>query len=371
MTTSVKLLSSSLRDAPVLSSAAGSLKALLSACLKSGFGSVTASLVSVTDGIATATVQSGSSFESRRIVQVSGATPTALNGDHEVLPGATLTQVQWVTSAPDGDATGSITIKYAPAGWQELFSATNVVVLQSASVNASGCCLRVDDTGTTSARVIGYGAMTAIDAGTAPFPTPGQQAGGLYWPKAHNATGSRKWALVADDRTFYLYVQPTTDNVAGSLVGFGDLIVDEAANPWDCFLAGHTSAVFTGGAGCLSAVGSAPTAALALPKPASGVGDATLAYLLSAFRTAGVSGNGVGSQLPVWPNVAHGDTILTDVYLIATDGLRGRLPGLRHTPASITWSTAFDTEAFPGHLVMRTNPGAAGVALVDFAKEWR
>ena len=185
-----------------------------------------------------------------------------------------------------------------------------------------------------------------------------------------STTGSRTWALVADERAFYLYVQPTSGNSAGSILGFGDL-ASAAPGPWDAFISGHATALYTGGAGCLSAVGSAPAATLALPKPGSGVGASTLAYLASGLRTSGVSGSAAGSQLPIWPNPANGDLVLMSPWVVASDGLRGRLPGLWHTPQAIDWVGALDAAMFPGLLPVRTNPGASGVALLDTQGEWR
>jgi hypothetical protein len=354
-----------------LSGTAGALKNILKTYLVDGAGAGLVATLTVADGVATATYASGHPFRAGAVAQVSGATPTGLNGLKPVL---TVSANAITFAAPgmsDGAATGSITSKLAPAGWAELYAGTaNVLALKPSVPEATGCVLRVDDTGTTSARVVGYCTLIDIGSGTGPFPTDAQQAGGLYWPKAHNTTGARPWALVADERAFYLYVQPTSGNAAGSIVGFGDF-ASATPGPWDAFVAGHAAAVFAGGAGCLSAVNSTPAATLALPKPGSGVGESTPAYLASGLRTGGVSGSATGSQLAAWPNPANGDLVLMQPWIIAADGLRGRLPGLWHTPQDISWLSALDAALFPGLLPVRTEPGKAGVALLDMQGGWR
>jgi hypothetical protein len=83
--TSVKYFHSGLTGAPVLSGTAGSLVAVLDACLVNGFAvSAVASLV-VASNIATATISGGHSAEVGSVVLVSGATPSGLNSEKKVL----------------------------------------------------------------------------------------------------------------------------------------------------------------------------------------------------------------------------------------------------------------------------------------------
>ena len=57
-TYSVKWFTSDMRGAPVVSGTAGTLIAMLDACLVTGFGVVTATSVTVSGGVATATLPS-------------------------------------------------------------------------------------------------------------------------------------------------------------------------------------------------------------------------------------------------------------------------------------------------------------------------
>ena len=55
---------------------------------------------------------------------------------------------------------------------------------------ASGALLRVDDSGTTVARVRMYETMSDIDTGTNPAPTDAKVNGGLYWWKSDAASAA-------------------------------------------------------------------------------------------------------------------------------------------------------------------------------------
>lgn len=363
------LYTSTMRAAPALSATAGALNTILDACLRTGFGAVTAVSVTVAAGIATAVFNAGESFAPGATIEVSGANQGALN-TRAVVRSSTSTQCTWATSAADGVATGTIAIKVAGAGWAKPFQVGKTLCLRSPHPDSTGCILRVDDSSDNAARVTAFISMTDANTGAGQFPTDAQIAGGLYWPKADNSTGTRAWMVVADERAFYLYVLGVAASVTGLVMGFGDLLTD-TPDPWACFLAGSTGATYAGGVGCLSLVGSAVANTLVLARPASGVGAPTLAYLVSLFRTSGASGSATGSQLPGWPNAAHGATVLTTAHVVATDGLRGRLPGIRHTPAALATNLAqFDLQSFPGFVPVRINASAPGVLFVSTG-EWR
>lgn len=87
----VYYIHSEMRGAPVLNGAAAgyALASVLDAALITGFGATTAVSVSVTDGIATATLPSGESFEPLSMVKVAGAdlTAAALQTLRGVMPG--------------------------------------------------------------------------------------------------------------------------------------------------------------------------------------------------------------------------------------------------------------------------------------------
>ena len=77
----VKWINNAMRGAPQISGTAGSLLAAIDAFLLTGFGVTTAVNVTVANGIATANLQAGQSFDKNVIVLVDGATPAELNGE--------------------------------------------------------------------------------------------------------------------------------------------------------------------------------------------------------------------------------------------------------------------------------------------------
>lgn len=224
----VKYINNAMRGAPVLNGQAGTLIGVLDAFLLTGFGTVSALSVNVAGGIATAAVQAGNSFDKGCIVWVDGATPAALNGEQRVLT-ASSTAITFFTTAPDGPATGTITIKVAPVGgWEKKYSGTNKAVYRSTDPQSSGFCLRVDDVGSYRARVRGFEAMSDVDSGTGPFPTDAQIDGGGYWFKSMaSSVAAVRYDLIADSRTIFLAVGARSHDdpsaTASPLRGFGDI----------------------------------------------------------------------------------------------------------------------------------------------------
>ena len=200
-----KLLTSDMPGAPVLSGTAGSLIAVLDAVLVNGFGLVSVTGLTVTGGIATATVSAGHSMQVDSVGLIAGAAPAGLNGEKRILSIAGNSFTFDATGIADQTATGPITAKVAPAGWTKAFSGANLAAYKITPPEGTGFYLRVDDTGTTVARVRGYETMSDVNTGTGPFPTTADFAGsGLWWSKSNTASaGTRPWRIAADDRGFY------------------------------------------------------------------------------------------------------------------------------------------------------------------------
>lgn len=207
--TTVKYFSSTMSGAPALSGTAGTLIGVLDACLVNGFGSVTLDSLVVASNVATGTVSAGHNFSmvgnTGPVITIAGATPAGLNGEWRIasVPGAS-TFTFATTGITDQTATGTITAKRSPAGSEKVFSDTNKACYQSSNLLVNSAFLRVDDTGTTNARIIGYEEMTDVNTGTNPFPTNAKMPGGLYCYKSQN-TSSCEWLLIADNKCFYLF----------------------------------------------------------------------------------------------------------------------------------------------------------------------
>lgn len=133
----------------------------------------------------------------------------------------------------------------AAAGWAREFTATNKAVFRAASGNRMR--LRVDDTSTTEARVIGYEVMTDADTGTGPFPTNGQVSGGLYLRKSDSADSTaRPWVVIADEKRFYFlnnsagsdwYVAPTGAQMGGHFF-FGEIASYKSGDAYNTLIMG-------------------------------------------------------------------------------------------------------------------------------------
>lgn len=111
------------------------------------------------------------------------------------------------------------------AGWSKPYTGTNTAVFQQGG--GTSFYLDVNDNGpgagtAQEARVRGYEAMTAVATGTGPFPTTAQLTVGIIVRKSVSADSvARSWVIVADDRTFYLFVQ-AEGTTAWLCFGFGD-----------------------------------------------------------------------------------------------------------------------------------------------------
>lgn len=241
--TTVKYFHSAMAGAPTLSGTAGALITVLDACLVNGFGLVAVSSLVVSSGIATATT-AGHSAEVGSVVLIAGATPSGLNGEKKVLSvgGGSTTLTFDATGISDQTATGTISVKLAPAGWQKAYSGTNLAAYKSLDVAGTGCYLRVNDTSARYARAIGYEAMTAISTGTGPFPTTAQLSGGVYWDKSGEANSTaRGWTVCSDGRIVYIALRPDPESDANAMfVCFGDLASVKSADVWACVINGCT-----------------------------------------------------------------------------------------------------------------------------------
>lgn len=221
--------------APQLDGLAGSLIGILDACLVSGFG-LQAATITVASGVATLTTPLAHGFGLHQVVEVAGATPSGLNGRQRVLSRTTTAITFDATGIADGAATGSITVKLAPAGWSKVYSGTNKAAYRSNNVSGSQTFLRVDDTAGRNARVVGYETMSDIDTGEGPFPTAAQLSGGGWWPKSNSATSAaRAWTVVANDRTVYLHTGcGDSAGTSGSVWGFGDFASYKVSDAYAC-----------------------------------------------------------------------------------------------------------------------------------------
>jgi hypothetical protein len=345
----IKFLHSGMVGAPLWNNLADTTVATLDAVLVNGFNTQTASSVSVTSGVATATIPAGQGYEVDSIVEVAGATPSELNGQKRVLS-STSTTISFASTSPNGAATGSITLKYAPLGWAKPFSGTNAAAYRSADVTGTQMFLGVDtDSAATQALLRGYENMTAVATGTGVFPTTGQQTNWL-WAKGGSSVVTSPWIVFGDTKTFYILKQNVTSGnlASGSLYGFGDFVSYKAVDPYRCVMAAHNA---TNNLSNNGAAGSSNNATLDIvdsdsalncvytTRPASGTAPAQAMILTlenymgtTAFVVSGGTTNPGGAGIATYPSPINQGLLLSRMVLAEQGYPRGHLRGLLGTP---------------------------------------
>ncbi|WP_416406441.1 hypothetical protein RCH27_20730 [Paracidovorax citrulli] len=393
MSTSVKVFDSGQTGAPVLSGTAGALRAVLKACLVDGFGAGATASVTVAAGVATAIYSSGHPFRVGSVALFAGATGAGINGERRILTIASDRVTFAAPDAADGAAAGSITSRMAPAGWQELFAGqlTNVTALKPAVPEATGCVLRLDDTGTTTARVVGYEAMSDISTGWGPFPTNAQISGGLYWAKSNVAsTAPRAWRCVTGDRWFLIWVAPVDGAPHGCAFAWGDVLSYRSGDTYACAILGSASDVVvnTGApiGGCLGYGHAAREAnnGLYLARAATALGGSIRCKKVAAHNLEqGYSGTSTYNPNGyAYPSPVDFGLRIAPVEVAAGPALRGRLAGVYHCAqvlgdAFLTGDTIPGEGAFTGRTLLALRCGApgadlslAGTVFVDVTGPW-
>ncbi|MBV5297853.1 MAG: hypothetical protein JZU64_06840 [Rhodoferax sp.] len=394
MPTPVKWYSSSQTGAPVLSGTAGALISVLDSCLVTGFGLQAVSTLVVAAGVATITMPDTPTAVANSVILVAGATPAGLNGEQRVLA-TTSNTITFATTEANTTATGTITVKMAPAGWAKEFTGTNLAAYRSADVTGTRLRLKVDDTLALYARVTGYELLTDIATGVIPFPDATQLSGGLYWHKSSTSDATaRPWYLVADSRTLYLYLAPNaTYNDHGYTYSFGDINSVRPGEAYACWLLGHetttnynsisTSDVATGET-------QINTGAY-IARSFTALGGSQKCHKTSAFNTQNLIPSGYATYSGIdltYPNAPDNGLITSRVQVLSSSALRGSLPGVLHTPQDCqstfnTGNTITGAGSYSGRTLLALRSGGAlgyakntltygaGVIFIDLTGPWR
>lgn len=384
--TSVKHFHSALPGAPVLSGTAGTLLAVLDACLVTGFGLKTADSLTVASGVATMTFSTGHSFAPGTIALIEGATPAGLNGEKRILSTAANSVTFAATGIADGAATGTISAKLAPAGWEKAFSGTNVAAYRPSDVTGTRMYLRVDDSGTTNARVVSYEAMTDISTGTNPIPLAAQVAGGLWWPKSATANATaRGWRVFADSRGVYVALEPNGGD-RWQLMFAGDIASLKSGDAYGWLVNGNTADMSNSSSvpqGCMGYSGRSARAGGYLARAHTGIGQAVEVLRVGSHHnggTADVYAGTAGYAFGSYPNGPNNGLLTGALELVESAGIRGSAPGLLHPLHNVSGSFATGaavdgTNDLVGRRLMalRTQPSltnGGGTVFVDVTGPW-
>ena len=277
--------------------------------------------------------------------------------------------------------------------WTKVYSGTNLAVYRSTDPQSNGHYLRVDDTGTTSARVRGYEEMTDVNTGTGPFCTDTQMSGGGYWWKSASAnTNASKWKLFGDSRFFGVAVaaasSSSTVNIAAPAKGFGDaLALAPGGDAWNTVLSANgnnssNSALY--GALDNSSV-SATLGFVVSPRSWTGLGSAVLLNSLP-YIGATTAVSGADATLGIVPSEIDGRIKPTRRFL-SEQGTnkppRSEIPGVMSIPQTGALSILNDgdmlagADDLAGRQLMCVATGFSytnaptGIYLVDITGPWR
>lgn len=349
VSTAVKYFRNDLPSAPAVNGLAGSGVSALRAFLVTGFGLRSVTSAVIQEGYVRLTLPSEPLQTNMlyTVIEVAGATPAGLNGEQRVMF-ASATELRFPTTLPDGPVTGSITIKTASAGWEELFigTVTNKAAFRRTNPLATAYTLLVNDTLGNNIGVRGVLDATSVTDGSAPFP---DTANPTYWQKSTVATaGAISWDAWADSRGFY-FSPFTLSSATGSyplsrvasMYFFGDPLSSKPVDPYGCLLFAKTNANAANEppSGTATYYSSQSGGSPLWARSWTGLGTPKTAYTTPEGST--VTGNsGADPTRGVFPNPFDG--ILYTMRIIVTEGgatsinsiCRGVMPGILHIPHS-------------------------------------
>jgi hypothetical protein len=374
MTLPVKYYANTMQGAPQLTNDWGCMTALLDAVLVTGFNLKTIATLTSAAGVAAASIPAGHLYWVGQVLTISGADQNEYNGEVRVIAVTTSTFTYAITGTPVSPATGaSITSKVAPLGWEIAFTATNKRAYRSKNVLSNRPYLRVDDscdpayatTYAKKAKVTMAQGMSDIDTfvgARAPFdpanPHQNEVATGSgntvvdgwykwYYARAggngHDEYGpavyNRPWAVVGDDRGFYIFNEGGDSGGLGgkcftdfesyrSTDGFNTILGAQ-----DTYLGANAYASQLDGEGYQSSDWRSR-----FPRTLDGTGKVLMRSFLqignnvnpsftSLNTNNGQTTSGYSTGIS-WPNGPDYSMILHPTLLRETSHLRGRMPGM-------------------------------------------
>lgn len=228
-------------------------------------------------------------------------------------------------------------------GWTKPYSSGTTIASYRQPAGSNQFYLRVDDTGTTGARVRGFETMSSHTPGsdTGGFPLDAQQSGGAYLYKSSTANSTaRPWTFVSDGKCFHLFLAVDTGTGARTSgtwyhYFFGDIYSYKSGDVYNTLLVadmGATASVGTAAGNLFSShYGYVTSTGVWAPRAHTQIGSAIVASKF--FDAAGfadiTAANTMGtSQGLAYPAPIDGGLHLSKVWVGETAGRRGVLPGL-------------------------------------------
>jgi hypothetical protein len=399
MSTSVKFFHSGMTGAPTVlvghsSGQAGEWRQVFTACLVNGFNERSVTSISVASEVATVTTSTAHGYVNQQVLLISGATPAGLNGEKRATVISDTTFQFAAVGVPDGNATGTMLVRVAPAGWDEMYTDS---LRKSVYRSKDPSCpfyfwLQSDARSSNFAynvRVHGFESMTGLDVGEGRFPSVAQGDNIIAY-FAHNITsGPDSWFIVSDGRTVYVRGGGHVySSESGFLYGFGRFKSFKAADGFNAFVSGaNTPAVssFSEARGLSKMVLGGDAASQWIPRPYNNIGSAAaVTRVVESYLTTSAMSGGAAQTVtgPLYPNPINNGLVLSRTVLAEPSfGLRGVLPGfynvLHNAHASFTSGTLIDGQGdLTGRKLMalRGNTNNAGtntsLNFIDITGPW-
>lgn len=375
----VKYFSSTMPGAPVVNGNWGDLVGLLDAVLVSGFNLKTVESIRSENGLVTAAVSSGHGYQVNQVVLISGCEQAEYNGEHLITSTTSSTFSYKISSTPASPATTQSTIsaKVAPLGFQTVFTANGKRAYRSASSKSLKPFLRVDDSVdpvwdkkfAKYAKVTIAEGMTDIDTFSGArgpydpaYPTKNEigykDGGSIFngwykWIYDHldggtkleipAGAGARVWAVVGDDRGFFLNISPdpTTPKLRQTYY-FGDIKSYKLGDafPWALIASdlpdASNSYVYIGGGNFF------PTTlnmqGKTMVKDYTQVGGTTRFGFFTLNPVNQEMSSGADNYIP-WPNGPDFSLQLWPVWIKEEAGhIRGEMPGYFFLPQNLPFN---------------------------------
>lgn len=361
--TTVKYFDSTMSGAPALSGTAGALIGVLDACLVNGFGSITLDSLVIVSNVATGTISTGHGFamvgDTGPVIKIEGATPSGLNGEWRLASVPTANTFTFATSGiTDQTATGTISAKRAPAGFEKAFTGTNKAAYRSLDVESTQLYLQVNDTAAQFPTVQVFESMTDVDTGSG-------ASGILYMAKSAAANSTAvSWVLYADTCAFYLIAN------SNYCMFFGDIVSLLIGDSFHCALIGHNSmSVGTSNLHLLN-----ETTGSVIAKEYTQVGSAVGMQRISHEVTPTMGTGGAP-----FPNAAGSNLLINEVTVWnSTNAVcRGVMPGFYnplHTAATLVDRLVTSGVVIRGvarDLILQQLRTTSNYAAMDLTGPWR
>ncbi len=386
MASSIKWFQSNQTGAPQISGQAGTLIAVLNACLVNGFNLRTLTSITRDGTVATAKADAGHGFREGDTVRIEGAAEVPFNGDKRIRNVTTNTFQFDIAGDAPAQASGTITAKIAPLDWEAPFAGSNKAAYRSKDVTGTRLFLRIDESsiagdanygrGFRTVRAQMWEALNDIDNGTGSCET--------LWRRAQNeSTTTRPWVLIGDSKRFWLMIN-WSESYPNRYTPyfFGDFPSFKPGDGYNCAIAGVydlpynwsepggtiTDYVYSVGSG----VGSY---GIWVARGYTQLGGAMNALWVAApCRDGAVSMGAVG--LP-YPNPADNGIYVMPLMIQEQAGptLRGRLPGLltplHVIPAPQPWIyDGFVIDGTVRRLLVMTGSGTSTRLAFDLTGPW-